>query len=247
MDRGINPSVTMKPIIRTLISLLALSAAAIAPAAIAQTPDAYQDHAAIRKTAEQFLRTRSAGLPGQVRIAVGSLDSRLKLAACPAPEAFLPNGRRVWGKTTVGVRCTAPAPWTIYMSATVKVIADYVVAAAPLAQGQKIGPADVATVQGDLTSLPPGIITDTAEAIGRTAAISLALGTPLRNDTLRSQQAVQQGQMVRLVSAGPGFRVSAEARALGSASEGQVIQAKTGSGQVVSGIAKAGGVVEVTY
>jgi flagellar basal body P-ring formation protein FlgA len=204
MDRGINPSVTMKPFIRTLISLLALSAAAAASTAIAQTPDAYQDHAAIRKTAEQFLRTRSVGLPGQVRIAVGSLDSRLKLAACPAPEAFLPNGRRVWGKTTVGVRCTAPDPWTIYMSATVKVIADYVVAAAPLAQGQRIGPADIATVQGDLTSLPPGIVTDTSQAIGRTAAISLALGTPLRSDTLRSQQAVQLGQMVRMVSAGPG-------------------------------------------
>ena len=217
MDRGINPSVTMKPFIHNLISLLALSAAAIAPAAIAQTPAAYQDHAAIRKTAEQFLRIRSAGLPGQVRIAVGSLDPRLKLAACPAPEAFLPNGRRVWGKTTVGVRCTVPAPWTIYMSATVKVIADYVVAAAPLVQGQKIGPADIATVQGDLTSLPPGIITDTAQAVGRTATISLALGTPLRSDPLRSQQAVQQGQMVRLVSAGPGFRVSAEARALASA------------------------------
>jgi flagellar basal body P-ring formation protein FlgA len=243
MDRGINPSVTMKSFVTTLFSLLALNAAT----ANAQTPDAYQDHAAIRKTAEQFLHTRTAGLPGKVTITVGSLDSRLKLAACPTPEAFLPNGGHVWGKTTIGVRCTAPSPWTIYMSATVKVIADYVVAAAPLAQGQTIGPNDIATVQGDLTSLPPGIITESSQAIGRTAALSLPLGAPLRSDALRSQAAVQQGQMVRLVSAGPGFRVSAEARALASGTEGQMIQAKTGSGQVVSGIAKAGGVVEVTY
>jgi len=49
------------------------------------------------------------------------------------------------------------------------------------------------------------------------------------------------------VSSGPGFRVSAEARALNSAAEGQIAQARTASGQVVSGVAKAGGVVEVAY
>jgi flagella basal body P-ring formation protein FlgA len=58
---------------------------------------------------------------------------------------------------------------------------------------------------------------------------------------------VQQGQSVRVVSSGPGFRVSTEARALNNASEGQIAQARTASGQVVSGIAKAGGVVEVGY
>jgi flagella basal body P-ring formation protein FlgA len=77
--------------------------------------------------------------------------------------------------------------------------------------------------------------------------MSLPSGVPLRQDVLRSQQAVQQGQMIKLISAGPGFRVSAEARALNNATEGQVAQARTASGQVVSGIAKAGGVVEITY
>lgn len=237
----------MKSFIKILRSLLVLCAASAGTAALAQTPDAYQDHAAIRKTAEQFLHIRSAGLPGKVSIAIGNLDSRLKLAACPTPEAFLPNGSRVWGKTTIGVRCTVPSPWTVYITATVKVIGDYVVAAAPLAQGQLIGPSDIATVQGDLTSLPPGVVTETSEAIGHTASISLPLGAPLRDNALRAQQAVRQGQMVRLVSAGPGFRVTAEARALASGAEGQLVQAKTGSGQVVSGIAKAGGVVEVAY
>jgi flagellar basal body P-ring formation protein FlgA len=110
-----------------------------------------------------------------------------------------------------------------------------------------IGPNDVAKINGDLTALPQGIITDSSQAIGRTAAASLSAGTPLRNDALRSMQAVQQGQTVRLVSTGPGFRVSAEARALNNATEGQVAQARTASGQVVSGVAKAGGVVEVAY
>jgi flagellar basal body P-ring formation protein FlgA len=232
-----------KKTIQTVIALLSLTAAA----AGAQVPVARQDQAALRQRIEQFLRVQTAGLPGQVNITVGQIDSRLSLAACAAPEPFVPNGSRMWGKTTVGVRCTVPSPWTIYVSTTVQVVAEYLVAATPLAQGQVLGLNDLAKMRGDLTTLPQGILTDVSQAVGRTAASSLAAGTPLRGDALRSQPAVQQGQTVRLVSNGPGFQISAEARAISNAAEGQVAQARTSSGQVVSGIAKMGGVVEVTY
>ncbi|MGH8809984.1 MAG: flagellar basal body P-ring formation chaperone FlgA, partial [Noviherbaspirillum sp.] len=166
---------------------------------------------------------------------------------CAAPEPFFPPGSRAWGKTSVGIRCTAPSPWTVYVSATVRVQGQYVAAAVPLAQGQSIGPNDVTKIKGDLTTLPTGIITDPGQAVGRTLSVSLPLGTPLRQDALRSQQVIQQGQVVRLVSNGPGFQVSSEGRALNNANDGQVTQARTLNGQVVSGIAKAGGIVEVTY
>lgn len=230
------------------ISQLALPAFAclFACTAAAQTP-ARQDPAALRQMAEQFLRIQTTGLPGKVDITLGQIDTRTNLAACAAPEAFLPNGSRVWGKTTVGMRCREPSPWTIYISATVRVTAEYVVTAAPLAQGQVVSPNHLAKVNGDLTALPNGIITDPAQAVGRTITVSLPAGAPLRNDSLRSQQAVLQGQTVRVVSTGPGFQVSTEGRALNNAAEGQVAQARTASGQVVSGVAKAGGVVEVIY
>ena len=201
----------------------------------------------MRQAAEQFLRTQTAGLPGEVGIVIGQFDSRLNLPACAVPEAFLPPGGRAWGKITVGIRCSVPAPWTIYVSATVRVLADYIAAAVPLAQGQSIGPNDIARIRGDLTTLPPGVITDQSQALGRTVSLSLALGAPLRQDALRNHQAVQQGQTVRLISGGSGFRVSSEARALASAGEGQMIQARTPGGQTVSGVAKMGGIVEVSY
>lgn len=230
---------TSRHALLALFCLFANTAAAQAPAR--------QDPAALRQAAEQFLRVQTAGLPGKVDITIGQVDARTALAACAAPEAFLPNGSRVWGKTTVGMRCREPSTWTIYISATVRVTADYVVTAAPLAQGQMIAPNDLAKVNGDLTSLPNGIVTDPAQAVGRTVAVSLPAGTPLRGDSLRSQQAVLQGQTVRVVSSGPGFQVATEGRALNNAAVGQVAQARTVSGQVVSGVAKAGGIVEVTY
>jgi flagellar basal body P-ring formation protein FlgA len=228
---------------RILIAASCLLSAGVA----AQDVGARHDHAQIRLQVEHFLRVQSTGLPGRVTVTVAQLDSRLALPLCAAPEPFLPNGARLWGKTSVGVRCSVPSPWTVYIQATVQVTGDYLIAAAPLAQGQTLGPNDVAKVSGDLTALPSGIVTDTAQAIGRTLSVSLAAGAPLRSDSLRAQQAVQQGQMIRLVSTGPGFRVAAEGRALNNASEGQIAQARTASGQVVSGVARVGGVVEVTY
>ncbi|RJG01182.1 flagellar basal body P-ring formation protein FlgA [Noviherbaspirillum sedimenti] len=228
----------------SLFSIVLLLASA---AAAQQSAPPRQDPEAIRKVVEHFLRVQSAGLPGQVGINASTLDSRTNLAACTAPEAFLPPGSRVWGRTTVGVRCLAPVSWTVYIPATVKVVADYLTTAAPLAQGQLVAAQHLLKARGDLTQLPAGILTDASQALGRTLAMSLPAGAPLRNDALRVQAAVLQGQTVRLSSSGAGFRISAEAKALNNAAEGQIVQARTASGQVVSGVAKNGGVVEVTY
>ena len=218
-----------------------------AAVAFAQDAQPRQEPVLLRQAVEHFLNTQAAGLPGKVEIHVGAVDPRLNLPACVALQPFLPNGSRVWGKTTVGVRCSVPATWTVYVPATVKVVGEYLAAAAPLGQGQVLGDEHLARIKGDLTALPAGIVTDPAQAVGRSMVASVAAGTPLRQDLLRSPQVVQQGQVVRLVSDGPGFQVTAEARALANGAEGQVVQARTQSGQVVSGVARAGGVINVTY
>jgi flagella basal body P-ring formation protein FlgA len=232
-----------------LLGLAALLPGLPASAQTAAAPDGHgrQNPNALRAVVEQFLLTQAAGLPGEVSVKVGQIDARTALAACPAPQAFLQPGARAWGKTTVGVRCTAPSNWTLYVQAQVNVQADYVVAALPLAQGQAIEAGQLVLMKGDIAAMPNGIVTDTAQALGRTPTVSLAAGTPLRLDLLRSKPVVQQGQAVRIVSSGNGFSVSAEGRAFGTAGEGQVVQVRTPSGSMVSGTARAGGMVEVAF
>ncbi|MEN3277059.1 MAG: flagellar basal body P-ring formation protein FlgA [Massilia sp.] len=230
--------------LKRLKLLAVLLLAAQLPAQAAPAASARQDGAALRKAAEQFLQTQSAGLPGKVTIKVGAVDPRLSLASCPAPEAFQQPGARPWGKTTVGVRCTAPS-WTVFLQAQVSVVADYVTAAVPLAQGQPIEAVQLATVQGDIAAMPNGIITDMAQAIGRTPTVSLPAGTPLRLDALKSKPVVQQNQAVRIVSRGENFSVSGEGKAIGNAGEGQVVQVRTPRGAIISGTARMGGIVEV--
>jgi len=233
---------------RILVSVALVLVSQLAQAQQTQAPAAgRQNLAVLRTVAEQFLKTETAGLPGEVSVKVGAIDARTALAACPAPEAFLQPGARAWGKTTVGIRCSAPSNWTLFVQAQVNVKAEYVAAALPLAQGQPIEQGQLVLVKGDIAAMPNGIVTDMAQAIGRTPTVSLAAGTPLRLDSLRSRPVVQQGQVVRLVSNGSGFSVSGEGKAIGNAGEGQVVQVRTAGGSVVSGTAKAGGMVEVAF
>lgn len=227
----------------SILSALLLSS----QVALAQQPAPRQDHEALRQAARQYLELQTAGLPGQVGIEVGQLDRRMSLAACAAPQAFQQGGARAWGKTTVGVRCAAPSAWTVYIQAQVSVLADYVAAAVPLAQGQPITQAQLVSMKGDIAAMPNGIVTDMAQALGSSPMVSLPAGSALRLDTLRSSPVVQQGQLVRVVSSGAGFRVSASARAIGTAGAGQVVQVRTPGGAILSGVAKAGGLVEVVF
>lgn len=224
--------------------LFALAALLAAPLSQAQT---HQDLGQLKTVAEQFLIKEGAGLPGEVKVELRPLDARMQLAPCPAPEAFLQPGARVWGNTTVGLRCSAPTAWKVYIQAKVSVIGEYVAAGVPLAQGQPIDQSQLVMLKGDLAALPNGVVTDMAQAVGRTSNISLPSGSPLRLDGLKSKPVVQSGQMVRVVSSGAGFKVSAEGRAIGTAGEGQVVQVRTPAGAVISGIAQAGGLVEVVF
>lgn len=206
-----------------------------------------QNLALVKSKITEFLETQAVGYPGNVVVRAGAIDPNIKLAQCPDPQVFLPTGSRAWGKTSVGVRCNAPSFWTIYVQATINVFAQYLVAAAPLAQGQVITSQDVIFERGDLTQLPAGVFTDQAQAIGRLVNISMNAGTVLRQEMLKQSPVVQQGQTVRLITVGKGFSVSAEGQAMNKANEGQVVQVKVSSGQVVTGIARMGGQVEVNF
>lgn len=233
--------------LRLLPSGLSLIALFSGPALGSAAVNGKQDLRLIQEAAASFLRTQSTGLPGQAEITLGEIDGRLNLPSCAALEPALPPGSRAWGNTTVMVRCAVPHSWTVYVRATVKVVADYVVSARPLAQGQMLTITDLATRRGDLTQLPPGIVTDPSQAFGKTMASSIPFGSPLRQDMLRTRAAVIQNQNVKLVSSGRGFSISAEGKALANAAEGQTVQVRSGSGLVVSGIARAGAIVEVSY
>ena len=166
------------------------------------------------------------------------------LPACDALEPFLPGGARLWGRVSVGVRCTSGQPWTRYVPAYVAIRSNYYVAARPISAGQVLTLADAAVREGDLAALPRDVVVDPAHFDGVTTLNTIASGAPLRRESLRAAVAVQQGQNIRMRTRGPGFVVSTEGKAMASAAIGATVQVKMSGGQLLSGIVLADGTVE---
>lgn len=215
--------------------------------ATAKTPFVKQDLSILKQHINRFLIGQTAGYAGDVQVKAGAIDPHLKLAACVHPEVFLPPGSRAWGKTSVGIQCDAPSRWKIYVQAHVSIKGQYLTTSHPLPRGHTITKQDLSFAEGDLTRLPAGVFTDASQIIGQTVRSPMMAGSVLRQNMLKQALAVQQGQTVLLTTTGIGFTINAEGKALKNANLGQVVSVKVRSGQVVSGIAREGGKVEVGY
>lgn len=185
------------------------------------------------------------GQPGRVTVNAGPLDPRLRLAPCQQYQAYLPRGARLMGQVSVGLRCLGPSRWNIFVPVQIAIESNYVASAQALPAGQPLQPGDLIVLSGDLGSLPAGVITDPAQAVGKSLKYYLSSGQPLRQEHLVSPQVIQQGQTIKLVFHGPGFIATNDGRALNNAAEGQVVQVRTQSGTVISGIAQIDGTVLV--
>jgi len=197
-------------------------------------------------TAERFVRQQTQGIPGKTTITMGKLDT-VRLPPCSAYEAFSPPGTRLSGRTHVGIRCLGPNIWSALVPVQITTTGTYVTTTRPLGAGQLIQAGDLAIMTGDLSSQPTGVITDPANAIGKTLRNSLGAGQALRGDQLLAPLVIQQGQSVRVISKGNGFAVSSEGKALNNAAAGQIAQIRMNSGQTVSGVAKSDGSIEIAF
>src|ERR1700686_3742716 len=153
------------------------------PATAARSNQLTEDGASIRAAALIFLTQQAAGLPGKADITVTPVFPR-GLAACSTLEPFLPAGSRLWGRTTVGVRCSGERPWTLYLQARVSVMATYYLAARAVAPGEVLSAADLIPRDGDLTTMPQAIVTDPSQAVGAVTLSRLPPGPPLPPDLL---------------------------------------------------------------
>lgn len=193
----------------------------------------------------KLLQVAQPQLVSEVKISVNKPDPRLKLQACDDLKPFLTPGSKAWGKITLGIQCRAPKSWTIYLAANVMVFGDYFVTSKTVNMGQVLTEQDLVKLQGEVSSLPASIIADEKQAIGKTMLATYPAGVSLRKEMFKIIPVIQQGQSIKVSSTGYGFTVSNEAIALNNAAEGQIAKAKTASGQVISGIARMGGVIEV--
>lgn len=209
--------------------------------------DDRQPLSAVEAAVENFVREKTSSQPGEYTISVTRIDQRLKLAKCDKIETYLPFGGRLWGHSSIGVRCASPSAWSLYVPVLIKVSANVLVTARPVASGQAVQAEDVQLQLRDVTAYAGSVLTAPGQAVGRNAVSHISAGMVLRSEMLRSPMVVLQGQQVKLIAQGAGFKVSSEGLAMGNAAAGQLVSVKTRSGQIIKGVAKSEGVVEVYF
>lgn len=202
---------------------------------------------AVQKAVENFVTEKTAGQPGEYSITASRIDSRLKLAKCAQLQPYLPSGSRLWGNSSIGVRCLAPESWSLYVPVQIKVSKQVLVAVRPITSGQQVQVEDVELQTRDITRFAGSVLTSLDQVAGRTVVAPIAHGTVLRAELLRAANVIKQGQSVQLTARGNGFTVTSEGQAMSNATAGQVVTVKTRSGQLVKGIARSEGVVEVNF
>lgn len=250
---------TMKKLLLILFLLLQ-SAAGAAPERDAPARNdpsaATQDHAQIRNAAANFVQQQTAALPGKAIYHIDEIDRRIVLPKCASLEAFLPTGNQLIGKTSVGVRC-APTPrkeetnavparansWSILVPVQIRFNLNLLTSARQLPPGHTLQEPDLASQETE--SFRAEGFTEPRQVLGKVLRYGIAAGQVLREDMLREPYCVTQGQIVQLAVQGNGFSIRSEGVALNNAGEGQTVQIRVRSGRVISGVARASGVVEI--
>jgi len=202
----------------------------------------------LRQTVLEFLQTQTAKRTEQdVEISVGRIDRRLKLATCQeSPSAFLAAGAKLQGKLTVGLRCTGPKPWTVYVPAHIKIFAEVVAATQPLIRGQEITTNDIMFVRQELSQLRSGYFIKTEAVIGKILTQNIAAGHAITPKRVKAAVLVRRGEKVTIIASVGALKVKGKGEALKDAARGERVSVRNSqSKRIVHGIATKPGTVNV--
>jgi flagella basal body P-ring formation protein FlgA len=214
----------------------------------ANQEEAVESLPAIRSAAQSYVKSLVPASAGETTVTVGQLDSRLRLARCPAKQltASLPAGMALQARSTVGVSCAAPVHWTVYVPVTIESKIEVLVLTHAVNREARLTAADV-TVETRRTAGPGNAyLSAPAELNGRTVRRPLAAGTTLSVDMFAPDLIVRRGQAVTLLSTGGAVEVRATGRAMGDGAAGARIQVQNlGSLRVVEGVVESADLVRV--
>lgn len=180
---------------------------------------------------------QSGANPLRMEVAVGELDSRLRLAPCARIEPYIPVGTRLWGKTRLGLRCLeGVAKWNVFLPVTIKAYGAAWVVKANVSPGVVLTEEDAMEAEVDWAEEASPIVGNPAQWVGQVASRALSPGQALRQGMIKPAQVFQAGAQVRVVAQGLGFQITSDGQALSAGVIGQPARVKMDNGRVMSGV-----------
>ena len=231
--------------LKIVISFICLYVFTSAPVVMAET---FQSHKSIYWAAISFIQKHVASTHDKKpEIKTGKLDSRLKLKKCNKRlQAFLPKGSREIGKTTVGVKCTGPKPWSLHVPVTISIYKNVLVSARQVQKNAVLTASDIKLVKYDLANLSYGYFEEIKDGIGMKLKRRVLAGAVLTPAMLKKPQIISRGQKVTMMVQSGSMVVRMTGKALGSGAVGERIKImNVKSRQKLEGIITTTGEVEV--
>ncbi len=210
--------------------------------------DEIQPLDSIQAAAEAFVLAEIATVNGaDVSAEAGRLDPRLRLRACEEPlQTFQAAGNRLRGNTSVGVRCSGPQPWSIYVPVRVRQEVEVAVLTRNLGRGATVDAESVTLQRLDTGQLGFGYFDRVEEVLGQTLRRAANAGTVLTPALVAIPPTVRRGEQVTLVAERNGIAIRASGRALADARTGDLVRVRNlSSERVVEGVVKGPGQVTI--
>lgn len=177
------------------------------------------------------------------RVEIGPVDSRLRLGACEDYRFLLSPGARLWSGGSLGVKCVAPAHWTLYLTYQIQLTGPALTALRPLPARHLLSPGDVMMGNVRYEQDPGGYLREIPA--GATTQRPLNASQPILVYDLVLPDVIKAGSKVRVRVQGRGFTVAQEGKALNAAKAGGSVQVKMPTGRIVYGTANQAGEVEI--
>ena len=236
---------TISTLALTIMALTLLGA--LLPKVALAGEEEFQSTDSIRSAAEGLLAQHpDIQNRANTTINIGKIDTRLTLPTCGSPlETFLPSSAKIQSKTTVGVRCTTPRPWTLYVSANITTISQVLVATTYLQRGHVINADDISLKSRNASQLNTAYLNNPEQIIGKVLKRNLASNAVFTSAILTEPQIIKKGQRVDLQAGKQGLMVSVTAIALASGAVGERIRVQNlSSSKIVEGTILASGVIQ---
>ncbi|WP_084404149.1 flagellar basal body P-ring formation chaperone FlgA [Marinobacterium litorale] len=198
---------------------------------------------AVASTIRQVYQTR---LPdSRVNVTVNPINRTLSLTPCAqAPLIELPfaNGARVTAK----VSCTAPAAWSLFVTARVEQFAALVVANRPISRDERIDSQALTLQERDVTRLRGDYYTRLQDVVGQSARTTIDNGEVISPRDLTATLAVRRGDLITLEVRRGTLLIRTKGIALEDGHINQQIDVKNQrSGRELRGLVTAPGVVSI--
>ncbi len=181
------------------------------------------------------------------QVVMGTLDTRLRLQACESKLDVFENDSRIMvGNKTVGVKCSSPVAWTVYVPVKIKVFKSVVVASKGLSANHIITKEDLKNKTTDISLLRQGYMENKEQLIGQQLKYAVSMEAVITSMSIRPQKIVRRGELITLVASAGKMEVRVNGTALADAQLGQRVKVKNNSSKrIVEGVVEGPGIVKV--